>query len=141
MGGRGTFAAGNPVPYTYETVDYVNGVKVLKGMDGTGKHGLPESSHSSFAYIKLKPDGTLHEMRLYDKDHVLYLEIGYHPEPKLTGNRVTPVLHYHVYNPLFSKTKLKGNFRSDPIKATKAMRKHFAKFLRGVKSYDKRKPS
>ncbi len=37
MGGRGTFAAGNFVDFTYETVGYVNGVKVLKGKDGTGK--------------------------------------------------------------------------------------------------------
>lgn len=55
MGGRGTFAAGNPVPYVYETDTSFfsggkfNGVKVLKGVEGSGKHGLPESSHSSFA--------------------------------------------------------------------------------------------
>lgn len=53
MGGRGTFAVGNPVPYVYE-VDTsffaggkFNGVKVLKGVEESGKHGLPESSHSS----------------------------------------------------------------------------------------------
>ena len=136
MGGRGTFAAGYPVPYTYQTVGYINSVKVLEGI--AGQHGLPESSHSSYAYIKLKPDGTFHEMRFYDKNHVLYLEIGYHPEQSLTGNRHTPVLHYHLYNPLFSKTKLAGKYRSDAIKATKSMRKQFAKYLRGVKSYDKR---
>ena len=49
MGGRGTFAAGNPVPYVYETDTSFfaggkfNGVKVLKGVEGSGKHGLPES--------------------------------------------------------------------------------------------------
>ena len=131
MGGRGTFAVGNPVPYTYKTVNFVNGVKVLEGI--RGKHGLPESAHSSYAYIKLKPDGTFHEMRFYDKNRVLYLEIGYHPEQNLTGNRTTPVLHYHLYNPLFSKTKLKGEFRSKAIKMTKAMRKHFRQYLVGVR--------
>lgn len=135
MGGRGTFAAGNPVPYIYKTVDFVNGVKVLEGI--AGKHSLPESSHSSYAYIKLKPDGTFHEMRFYDKNHVLYLEIAYHPEPNLTGSRSKPVLHYHVYNPFFSKTKLKGKYRGDAIRATKAMRKHFAKFFVGVNIHDK----
>lgn len=51
MGGRGTFAAGNPVPYSYKKVEEIEGVKVLTGING--KHALPESSHSSNAYIKL----------------------------------------------------------------------------------------
>ena len=68
MGGRGTFAAGNPVPYSYKTVETIDGVKVLQGT--SGKHGLPESSHSSEAYIKQKPDGTFHEMRFYNKEHI-----------------------------------------------------------------------
>ena len=75
MGGRGTFAAGNSVAYTYKTVGYVEGVKVLQGLNG--KHSLPEEAHSSSAYIKLKPDGTFHEMRIYDKDHYLIKEIAY----------------------------------------------------------------
>ena len=95
MGGRGTFAAGNPVPYTYATVGRIEDVKVLSGLNG--KHGLPEESHSSYAYIKLKPDGTFHEMRTYDKDHYLTFEIAYHPEPKLDSSR-KPVLHYHLYD-------------------------------------------
>ena len=33
MGGRGTFAAGNPVPYSYETVGKIGGVKVIKGIN------------------------------------------------------------------------------------------------------------
>ena len=55
MGGRGSYAAGNNVEYTYKTVGMVDGVKILQGIGN--KHGLPESSHSSEAYIKLKPDG------------------------------------------------------------------------------------
>lgn len=63
MGGRGTFASGNNVAYTYKTVGKINGVKVLKGIGG--KHSLPEESHTSNAYIKLKPDSSFHEMRIY----------------------------------------------------------------------------
>ena len=33
MGGRGTFAAGNPVPYRYETVGKIGGVKVIQGIN------------------------------------------------------------------------------------------------------------
>lgn len=53
MSGRGTFTIGNNVDYTYETIDKIEGVKVLSGKNG--KHGLPEESHSSTAYIKIKP--------------------------------------------------------------------------------------
>ncbi len=58
---------------------------------------LPEEAHSSRAYIKLKPDGTFHEMRIYDKEHYLTHEIAYHPEPKIGGNKHEKVLHIHEY--------------------------------------------
>ena len=57
MGGRGTFAAGNPAQYSYQTVDAIEGVKVLVGVGG--KHSLPEEAHSSSAYIKLKNNAAL----------------------------------------------------------------------------------
>lgn len=48
MGGRGTFAVGNMVEYTYEKIGEIEGVKVLAGLNG--KHGLPEESHRSRVY-------------------------------------------------------------------------------------------
>ena len=102
MGGRGTFASGNNVAYNYETVGKIEGVKILKGLNG--KHSLPEEAHSSTAYIKLKPNGTFHEMRIYDKDHYLKYEIAYHPEPNLTGNSNENVLHVHEYTRQFKRT-------------------------------------
>ena len=122
MGGRGTFANGNTVAYTYQTSGFIEGVKVLTGMNG--KHGLPEEAHASSAYIKLKPDGTFHELRLYDKQHYLTMEIAYHKEPRLDKSG-RPVLHYHIYDRFFN--------RSNAIKAPKAMRKHFQKYFKGVK--------
>ena len=99
MGGRGTFASGKNVAYIYE-VDTTfspdgkwEGVKILKGVKGLGKHSLPESSHSSDAYIKLDKNGNFFEMRLYDKNHCLYMEIAYHKEEKLTGNNQNPVFY------------------------------------------------
>ena len=130
MGGRGTFAVGNPVPYSYQTVDTIEGVKVLQGING--KHGLPESAHSSNAYIKLKPDGTFHELRIYGKDHVLQLEIAYHPEPSLTGDRKTPVLHYHTYDDRFSKTRDGSFSRSSATLLPAEMKKKYRKFFKGV---------
>lgn len=122
MGGRGTYAAGNNVSYTYETVDKINGVKVLKGING--KHGLPEEAHSSSAYIKLNHNGIFHELRLYDKDHYLKFELAYHSEPNLDKSK-KPILHYHLYDRRFGRT--------DAIKASRAMKNHFKKYLKGVK--------
>lgn len=127
MGGRGTFAAGNPVPYSYQTVGMIGGVKVLKGIGG--KHSLPEEAHSSSAYIKLKPDGTFHEMRIYDKDHYVILELAYHPEKSL-GSAGRSILHYHLYDRNFNRTLAR--------KMPKAMRKRYSKYFAGVKQYGKR---
>ena len=124
MGGRGTFAAGNSVSYVYETIGTIEDIKVLQGING--KHGLPEESHSSRAYIKLKPDGTFHEMRIYDKDHYLVTEIAYHPEPSLNnGNRSENILHIHEYK--------RDNFKDrSPRLLTPTEIKKYRKYLKGV---------
>jgi hypothetical protein len=125
MGGRGTFAAGKNIPYVYQTVDNIEGVKVLEGING--KHGLPEEAHSSNAYIKLKPDGTFHEMRIYDEEHYLVKEIAYHPEPMLnSGNRSENVLHIHEYK--------RDNFKDrTPRLMTDMEIEKYKKYLKGVK--------
>lgn len=134
MGGRGTFAAGNPVPYSYRTVGKIEGVKVLEGM--AGKHGLPESAHSSHAYIKLNSDGTFREMRFYDESHRLTMEIAYHPEKSLTGDNHTPVLHYHIYDERFSQNDV-GPFDRTPAELlTKEMKEEYGKFFKGIKFDD-----
>ncbi len=140
MGGRGTFASGNPVPYSYEInceFDFApdgkwEGVKILKGSNGTGKHGLPESSHYSEAYLKFNPDGTFRELRLYDKSHILYLEIAYHPEKSITGNNHENVLHFHTYDTKFSKNKTGPFNRSAAQKLTKEMEEKYNKYLAGI---------
>ena len=129
MGGRGTFAAGKSVPYTFKTVTELDGIKVLEGINGV--HGLPASSHSSKAYIQLNSDGSFRELRLYDKNHVLYFELGFHREPSLNSGP-KPVLHYHLYDPRFSTLKTGSNYRSKAIKATKAMKKRFKSILGGI---------
>ena len=123
MGGRGTFAAGNPVPYSYQTVGTIDGVKVLVGTGG--KHSLPEEAHSSSAYIKLKSDGTFHEMRIYDKDHYLVKEIAYHREPKISDNRTDNVLHVHEYPRNDFKNRTTRPITADEIKKNR-------RFFKGV---------
>lgn len=104
MGGRGTFASGKTdTPFTYRTVGIFHGIKVLEGI--SGKHALPEEAHASMAYVKLFKDGNLQMLRFYDKDKYLKMEIGFHPEPSLTGHR-RPVYHIHEYS--------SGNFKCRP---------------------------
>jgi len=135
MGGRGTFAAGNPVPYTYEVDTSFSadgkykGIKVLKGMEETGKHGLPESSHSSTAYLKMNPDGSFNMMRVYDKNHNLRLEIAYHVEDQLGNGKV---LHYHTYGTSFSQ-----NAKGKPDRTTAKKLHKNSKIFRTYNKYFK----
>ena len=94
MGGRGTYAVGNSVAYTYQTVDKIEGVKVLKGLGRN--HDLPQEAHSSNAYLALYSDGSFKQYREFNSNHTVKFDIDYHPEPKLTGNHEY-VYHIHFY--------------------------------------------
>ena len=63
-------------------------------------------------------------MRFYNKNRLLTHEIAYHLEPNIskTGK---PVLHLHTYDPNFK--------RSEAMKLTKAVKKFFKKYLKGVR--------
>ena len=126
MGGRGTFAAGKNVNFTYKTVGTIHGVQVLEGIGN--KHALPEESYTSDAYIKLKPNGVFHEMRLFDKNHETLLDIAYHRELKLdpTGK---DVLHIHRYDPGFKRHKAEV--------IPKNIYEKYAAFFIGVPKHDK----
>lgn len=96
MGGKGTYAAGKNVPYTYETVGKIDGVKVLKG---TGQaHNLPEEAHSSKAYLKVDGNGNFVRYREYNPDKTSHFDIDYHKEPKITGNKTEKIFHIHFYD-------------------------------------------
>ena len=69
MGGRGTFAAGKQVAYTYETVGKVDGVKIINPIDKSKSLKLPEESHSSVGYVLYDKDGVFHQ---YRKNNLLY---------------------------------------------------------------------
>lgn len=94
MGGRGTFAAGKKVPYTYETVDKVEGIKSLRPIDKTKSLKLPEEAHSSSSYVLYDKDGVFHQLREYNAEHKIVLEIGYHHE---NGLGKGDVLHVHIH--------------------------------------------
>lgn len=76
---------------------YVYDAKILVGTSSKN-HGLPDYSHTPKSkYIKENPNGSFREMRIYGEHGEPLLEIGYHPEPHLTGNRHEYVLHYHTF--------------------------------------------
>ncbi len=124
MGGNGSFSSGINNPYNkYKEVGHIEGVKVLKGIQG--HHKLPEESKTSNAYIRMK-DNQFYEMRFYDNNHKLKLEIAYHPEPKLTGKHDIKVLHIHEYE--------NGNFKSRTTRLmTNEEIKQYKKYFKGVK--------
>lgn len=97
MGGRGTFASGNNVAYTYETVGKIEGVKVLQKLDKKASGGLPEEAHSSDAYILVNAEGKFKRYREYNKDLTSSFDIDYHPEKKISGN-YDSVYHIHFYH-------------------------------------------
>ena len=124
MGGRGTFAAGKSVAYTYETVGYIEGVKVLEKIDKGDSLSLPAEAHTSESYILLDKFGKFKMYREYDENHYLRYEIGYHPEPKIDPSR-NPVLHVHEYKP--------DNFKDrEPRPITDAELSKYRKLFRGI---------
>lgn len=94
MGGRGIFASGNSVAYTYETVGVIEGDKVLYGLNS--KHNLPEEAHSSSAYILTDANRKFIRYLEFNLDHTSKFDIDFHSEKKIFGN-YNPVLHIHEY--------------------------------------------
>jgi len=89
---------GHVTPDEYDIVRSVYDASVLIGKTKQ-QHGLPDYSHTpNRKYIKENPNGTFREMRVYDSECNPIIEIGYHPEPKITGNRHENVLHYHTFS-------------------------------------------
>ena len=80
----------------YKTVDTIADAEVLVGKDAL-HHSLPDVSHSPNAkYIKLNPDGSFREMRVFENNKLMF-EIGYHGEKSLAHNNI-PILHIHYIN-------------------------------------------
>lgn len=94
MGGRGTFAVGNNVPFKYKTVGKIDGVKIIQPIDSKKSLKRPEEAHSSSSYVLLDRDGVFHQHCEYDSRHRVVLEIGYHHEPSLGKG---DILHVHIH--------------------------------------------
>lgn len=70
-----------------------------KSIYKNGRHGLPDYSHTpNRNYIKLSHDNILRELRQYDENGHLIMEIAYHSEKSLNKDLSKPVLHFHTYD-------------------------------------------
>lgn len=127
MGGRGTYAAGNNVEYTYKTVDKIEGIKVLQFISQPSRNKLPEESHSSNKYILIDRNGVFHQYREYDSSHRLIFEIGYHFESGLSKNGES-VLHIHSFNSPGVENRSKARLLTDKEK------EKYKKLFKGVKN-------
>jgi hypothetical protein len=97
----------------YCSEQQVYDAKVLKGSNNK-YHGLPDYAHSpNRIYIKENHDGTFREMRIYDDRGFPKIEIGYHPEPQISGNRHDKILHYHTFDSDL-KRYLEGKLKDAP---------------------------
>ena len=95
MGGRGTFSVGKNPGFAYESIDDINGIKIVVPKNSVVALKLPEESHSpNTAYVIFDKDGVFHQYREYNENHLVSLEIGYHHEPSLGRG---DVLHIHEY--------------------------------------------
>ena len=125
MGGRGTFASGNTVPYTYNTVGKIGGVKVLQPIDSSKSFKLPEEAHSSNSYIVLDKTGVFRQYREYNAQHLPTFEIGYHFEQGLSKHGEA-VFHYHEY----SSPGVEHRGKAQPI--TPEIYEKYKKYFKGV---------
>lgn len=134
MGGRGSFAAGGNRACQFIQVGEVSGsqgtFKILETNGKTNQHGLPIESNTSIGYIKLR-NGRFHELRIFSPDHRVCLEIGYHGEIRLTGDRSKEILHYHTYS-----YNSKGHMTRSPaidIKNNKTLFNKYKDYFIGIK--------
>lgn len=128
MGGRGTYSMGKKPEYIYETVDIIEGVKVLVPKDKSKSLKLPEESHTpGTQYILLDKDGIFHQYREYDFNHQVILEIGYHHDRMLGEG---DVLHIHIHEK--PGIEYHGCSTTEKRKLTRAEYEKYKKFFKGV---------
>jgi hypothetical protein len=94
MGSRGSFleSGGFRTPAKWHTVDYVEGVKVLRPKDGKASLSLPERSNTpGTSYVLYGKDGTFKQFISFDKNRLpLYrIDFGTHQGKKS--------LHVHFF--------------------------------------------
>lgn len=125
MGSRGRMLgqAHWSLPSEYKCVNIINNVKVLKDSSGDHEHGLPTISHTpGTSYLDLNKDGTLHQLRIFDKSRHPIVDIDYGEHGEF-GKQKT--LHIHFWK---GSTHNRNNARLFKRKDLK----RYGKYLKGI---------
>ena len=125
MGSRGSFleSGGFSAPAKWQTVDYVDGIKVLAPKNSKASISLPERSNTpGTSYLSYRKDGTFDQLRVFENDRIPKFDIDYgvHQGEKS--------LHIHYYkNGVRSKEPIK-------IKEGDKIYEKYKRLFKGVKS-------
>lgn len=124
MGGRGTYASGNNVPYTYKTIGTIDGIKVLVALDPQRRSSLPQEAHSSRGYISLNPrTGDFEQYREYGDNKRVLFDIDYHK----TSPNGPLILHWHTWD--------ENGIRSPELPPTPEIIQKFEDIMKGFKQW------
>ena len=125
MGGNSSSARGGS---DYRAAGNIEGVVIV---EGTGKqHNVPFLSPDGKPRIKLNPDGSVRQMRIYDPQTGRpKMDLDYTPEPSLAGGGER-IFHYHKWSP--------AGVRSPALEATRELYEEYKKYLKGVEFHEKR---
>lgn len=123
MGSRGAFleSGGFSKPLRWQTVDYIEGIKVLAPKDSRSSLSLPERSNTpGTTYIMLRQDGSFRQLITFDNDRMPIYEIDYGQHAGVKS------LHVHYYK--------NGDRYGSPVILHKgdALYKKYKNLLRGV---------
>ena len=125
MGSRGSFleSGGFSAPAKWQTVDYVDGIKVLAPKDSKASISLPERSNTpGTSYLSYRKDGIFDQLRVFENDRIPKFDIDYgvHQGEKS--------LHIHYYmDGVRSKELIK-------IKEGDKIYEKYKRLFKGVKS-------
>lgn len=124
MGSRGSFleSGGFSAPAKWQTVDYVDGIKVLRPKDSKASLSLPERSNTpGTSYVLYGKDNTFKQFITFDEKRMPVYRIDY------GMHRGKKTLHVHFFK--------RGNKVGEPVflhRGDKLYEKH-KRLFRGVK--------
>lgn len=107
MGSRGSFleSGGFSAPARWQTVGYVEGIKVLAPKDPKASISLPERSNTpGTAYISYRKDGTFNQYIVFDESRMPIYRIDYGIH---RGRKSLHVHYYKAGNTLPNPSELK----------------------------------
>lgn len=126
MGSRGSFleSGGFSAPAKWQTVDYVEGIKVLRPKDPKASLSLPERSNTpGTSYLLYRINGTFDQLRVFDEDRKPKFDIDY-------GKHQGKIyLHVHFYK---DGKRAEGK-KVMPLKSGDPLYEKYKRLFKGVK--------